>query len=59
MNEIEKAIKQLKQAINNVDKAEENAVRNREYVVADAFEKAALDIAQICDNLRIANQMAK
>lgn len=57
MKEIEKAIKQLKQAMKNVDKAEENAFRNRKHVASEAFEKASLDIAIICDNLRIANQM--
>lgn len=58
MEEIYKAIKQLKQAMKNVDKAEENAFRNRKHVAADALEKASLDIALICDNLKIANQMA-
>lgn len=58
MEEIYKAIKQLKQAMKNVDKAEENAFHNRKHVAADALEKASLDIALICDNLRIANEMA-
>ena len=57
MEEIYKAIKQLKQAMKNVDKAEENAFHNRKHVAADALEKASLDIALICDNLKIANAM--
>lgn len=58
MEEIYKAIKQLKQAMKNVDKAEEVAFRNRKRVAAEALEKASLDIALICDNLNIANRMA-
>ena len=57
MEEIYKAIKQLKQAMKNVDKAEENAYHNNKHVAADALEKASLDIALICDNLKIANAM--
>lgn len=58
MEEIEKAIKQLKQAMKNVDKAEEIAFANRKHIVVDALEKASLDIALICDNLKIAGIMA-
>lgn len=58
MEEIEKAIKQLKQAMKNIDKAEEKAFVNRRHIAVDALEKASLDIACICDNLRIADIMA-
>ena len=58
MEEIYKAIKQLKQAMKNVDKAEEKCFYNRKCVAGDALEKASLDIALICDNLKIANEMA-
>lgn len=58
MEEIEKAIKQLKQAMKNVDKAEEIAFVNHKNIAVDALEKASLDIAKICDNLRIAGIMA-
>ena len=57
MEEIEKAIKQLKQAMKNVDKAEEKAFYDHKRVACDELEKASLDIAIICDNLRIVNNM--
>lgn len=58
MEEIAKEIKQLKQAMKNIDKAEEIAFVNRKHIAVDALEKASLDIACICDNLRIADIMA-
>lgn len=56
MEEIEKAIKQLKQAMKNIDKAEEKACAEHRYLTVDALERASLDIAVICDILHAENE---
>lgn len=56
---LETAIKQLKQAMKNIDKAEEIAFRNRKDEMSDELEKDAIEIAKIADNLHILDCMVK
>lgn len=56
---LEIAIKQLKQAMKNIDKAEEIAFRNRKDKMSDGLEKDAIEVAKIADNLHILNCMVK
>lgn len=56
---LETAIKQLKQAMKNIDKAEEIAFENRKYEMSDGLEKDAIEIAKIADNLHILDCMVK
>lgn len=56
---LETAIKQLKQAMKNIDKAEEIAFQNRKDKMSDGLEKDAIEVAKIADNLHILNCMVK
>ena len=53
IKDLETAIKQLKQAIKNIDKAEEIAFRNHKDAVSDLLEKDSLEVAKIADSLFI------
>lgn len=56
---LEKAIKQLKQAMKNIDNAEEIAFRNHKDGMSDGLEKDAIEVAKIADELHILNCMVK
>lgn len=56
---LETAIKQLKQAVKNLDKAEEIAFRNHKDKMSDGLEKDSLEVCKIADNLHILNCMIK
>ena len=50
---LETAIKQLKQAMKNIDKAEEIAFRSHKDKMSDGLEKDSLEVAKIADSLYI------
>lgn len=56
---LETAIKQLKQAMRNIDKAEEIAFQNHKDKMSEGLEKDAIEVAKIADNLHILNCMVK
>lgn len=59
MKELETALKQLKMAMANVDKAEEKMWANGERVNSDTAEKISIDIAEIADRIIILNRYYK
>lgn len=59
MKELEIALKQLKMAMANVDKAEEKMWANRENVNSNTAEKISLDIAAMADKIIILNNYYK
>lgn len=56
MKELETAISQLKKAMANVDKAEEEMFRQHHQVNADVAEKISIQIAGLSDELAILNR---
>ena len=56
---LETAIKQLKQAMKNIDKAEEIAFQNRKDEMSEGLKKDEIEVAKIADNLHILNCMVK
>lgn len=55
MQELDLAYKQLKQALKNLDKAEDKAIEKRQFELTDQLEKLSSDIAGICDQVRTIN----
>ena len=55
MQELELAYKQLKQALKNLDKAEDKAIDKRQFELNDKLEKLSSEVAEICDKVRTIN----
>ena len=56
---LETAIKQLRQAVKNIDKAEEIAFRSHKDKMSDGLEKDSLEVCKVSDSLHILNCMVK
>ena len=58
-NDIERAIWHLKQAMSELDKAEEKAFKSRSHAIDDEIEKITIEVAKLADDLVIVERMAK
>lgn len=59
MQELELAYKQLKQALKNLDKAEEKTFEKRQFEISDKLDKLSLDVAEICDKVSTINHFVE